>query len=175
VSRGSREHGGVLGRGAAVVLVMVVLLAGCTGSGDGGNADRVTRTSSTTLVRDTGTGREGCSPATPIDTAQGNELRGTMTAGQLYGIAMGTAIPPKVGDPLKIVWRMTGRGPLRVMVTGPGGRHAPLTFGPDPHPSSTYHRPGDEWGTGFRFDRSGCWRVHLARTDTSGDVWLAIA
>jgi hypothetical protein len=50
-----------------------------------------------------------------------------------------------------------------------------LVFGPERHSASSYHRPGDEWGTGFRFETAGCWHIHLARTDTSGDVWLEVA
>ena len=46
---------------------------------------------------------------------------------------------------------------------------------PEAHGASNYHRPGDEWGTGFRFGMSGCWHVHLTRDDTAGDVWLNVA
>lgn len=73
------------------------------------------------------------------------------------------------------MWRMTGAGPLRVVLTAPDGRRRPLVFGPEAHrPGSSYHRPGDEWGTGFRFSSRGCWHIHLTRTDTSGDIWLRI-
>lgn len=84
-------------------------------------------------------------------------------------------VPLHVGDELKIVWRMTGSGPLRVAFAAPDGTRHPLTFGPEAHfAGSTYHRPGDEWGTGFRFDARGCWHIHLSRNDTSGDVWLDV-
>ena len=70
---------------------------------------------------------------------------------------------------------MTGTGPLRVILTAPDGSLQPLVFGPEPHAAgSTYHRPGDEWGTGFRFAVSGCWHIRLTRDDTSGDVWLNV-
>jgi len=79
------------------------------------------------------------------------------------------------GDELKIVWRMTGTGPLGVDVTGPNGVRQALVFGPEAHVGgSSYHRPGDEWGTGFRFTKPGCWHIHLSRRDTSGDVWLDV-
>jgi len=97
-----------------------------------------------------------------------------MTSGSLYGIAMAPHVPPQVGETLKIVWRMTGRGPLRVSFTDPAGHRVPLAFGPEPHVASTYRRPGDEWGTGFHFSRRGCWHIHLARTETRGDVWLQV-
>lgn len=80
-----------------------------------------------------------------------------------------------MGDELKIVWRMTGTGPLHVRFTAPDGRTQPLVFGPEAHGAgSTYRRPGDEWGTGFRFNVTGCWHIHLTRDDTSGDVWLNV-
>ena len=72
------------------------------------------------------------------------------------------------------MWRVTGHGPLRVVFTAPDGRRRPLVFGPEQHSASTYHRPGDEWGTGFRFTTGGCWRIHLARDDTAGDVWIDV-
>ena len=51
----------------------------------------------------------------------------------------------------------------------------PLVFGPEPHRGgSTYHRPGDEWGTGFRFTTTGCWHIHLARDDNAGEVWIDV-
>jgi hypothetical protein len=104
-----------------------------------------------------------------------NEVHGTSANGQLWGLALGPgAVPPRAGDELKIVWRMTGVGPLRVVLTTPDGREQPLVFGPDAHASSTYRRPGDEWGTGLRFSTSGCWHIHLSRDDTSGDVWLNV-
>jgi len=84
-------------------------------------------------------------------------------------------MPPRAGEELKIVWRMTGSGPLRIAVVAPDGSARPLLFGPERHTGSSYHRPGDEWGTGFRFDTAGCWHIHLMRTDTSGDIWLDVA
>jgi hypothetical protein len=94
---------------------------------------------------------------------------------QLWGLALGPGeVPPRAGDELKIVWRMTGSGPLRIVFTAPDGRQRPLVFGPEAHSASSYHRPGDEWGTGFRFATHGCWHIHLARDDTSGDVWLNV-
>jgi hypothetical protein len=104
-----------------------------------------------------------------------NEIRGVSSDAQLWGLALGPGhVPPRVGEELKIVWRMTGTGPLRVSLTGPTGHARPLVFGPEAHSASSYHRPGDEWGTGFRFTTHGCWHIHFARNDTSADVWLNV-
>jgi hypothetical protein len=70
---------------------------------------------------------------------------------------------------------MTGEGPLNVRFTGPDGKRHALAFGPTAHGTgSSYQRPGDEWGTGFRFTTSGCWHIRLTRTDDVGDVWFDV-
>ena len=104
-----------------------------------------------------------------------NEVHGTSVHGEIWGLALGPGhVPPRSGDELKIVWRMTGTGPLHVTLTAPDGKRRPLVFGPEAHRVSNYHRPGDEWGTGFRFSAPGCWHISLTRTTTSGDVWLTV-
>ena len=120
--------------------------------------------------------RSACATATRFGVGgAANEIRGVSRDAQLWGLALGPGhVPPRTGDELKIVWRMTGTGPLRVSFTAPTGRAQPLLFGPDAHTGSSYHRPGDEWGTGFRFTASGCWHMHFARDDTSADVWLNV-
>lgn len=64
---------------------------------------------------------------------------------------------------VKIVWRMTGTGPLSLVAIGPDGRRVPPEWGPEGHPSSSWNRPGDEWGSGFRFTTPGCWNVVATR------------
>jgi hypothetical protein len=104
-----------------------------------------------------------------------NEVRGATRSGSLFGLLFGERVPPRARDEIKIVWRMTGTGPLKVRLVGPNGRRKPLTFGPTAHGmGSSYQRPGDEWGTGFRFDSSGCWHIRLTRSDNVGDVWLDV-
>ena len=104
-----------------------------------------------------------------------NEIHGSSANGELWGLALGPGpVPPRVGDEVKIVWHLTGSGPLRITFTAPDGRVQPLVFGPEPHGASTYQRPGEEWGTGFRFTARGCWHVHFARADTTADVWLDV-
>jgi len=39
---------------------------------------------------------------------------------------------------------------------------------------STWQRPGDEWGSSFRFDAPGCWQIHATRSDVNGDLWLLV-
>jgi hypothetical protein len=101
------------------------------------------------------------------------EVRGTSASAEIYGLIMAASL--RVGDEIKIVWRMTGTGDLAITATGPSGRSVPLRFGPEPHGGSTYERPGDEWGSGYLFDESGCWHLHLERLASAGDVWLEVA
>jgi hypothetical protein len=109
-----------------------------------------------------------CSHATNLSPSG---TRVPSTGGSIWGLALG-AVPPAVGDELKIVWRVTGRGPLRVTFTDPAGARRPLVFGPELHTASTFEHPGQEWGTGFRFDRGGCFTIRLARIGTHATVRL---
>ncbi len=63
---------------------------------------------------------------------------------------------------------------MHVAFTAPDGGRQPLVFEPEAHSQSSYQRPGDEWGTGFRFVTHGCWHIHLARIGSSADVWLNV-
>jgi hypothetical protein len=148
------------------VVVVVVVFAWTVGAcsathGDAGRPTASVRCTSPTLF---GVG------------GAAHEVRGASRDATAWGLALGPGhIPPRSGEQLKIVWRMTGSGPLTVAVVAPDGRARPLVFGPEPHSTSSYHRPGDEWGTGFLFDRAGCWHISLTRADTSADVWLDVA
>jgi hypothetical protein len=124
-------------------------------------------------------GQPGCSPASPLAGWKGGdqpETRGTALHGaELFGLVMPEqGLPLRVDEQIKIVWRMTGRGPLVASATSPSGVPTPLTFGPEEHGGSNYLRSGQEWGTGYLFPEPGCWHLHFARDDTQGDVWFEI-
>jgi hypothetical protein len=101
------------------------------------------------------------------------ELRGVARGADLWALAF-APLPFARGKEIKIVWRMTGSGPLEISAILPDGTRAKRTFGPEEHSGSSWHRPGQEWGTGFVFPKAGCWRLHLARTTGAGDVWLPV-
>lgn len=84
-------------------------------------------------------------------------------------------MPIHVREQVKIVWRMTGSGPLSLTTTSPQGDPVALRWGPEHHGGSTYHRPGDEWGAGYLFPSAGCWHLHAQRAAGSADVWLQVA
>ena len=80
-----------------------------------------------------------------------------------------------VHSELKIVWRVTGSGSFGIVGIGPDGRVIQPVWGPEEHLGSTWHRPGGEWGTGWKFPDPGCWQLHAWRDEVSGDVWLQVA
>lgn len=68
----------------------------------------------------------------------------------LFGLVMATASPIVAGAEVKIVWRMTGKGPVTFTAFDPQGGATPLAWGPDFHGgqgASSYHRPGSEWAS----------------------------
>jgi hypothetical protein len=165
---------------ALIALAAVVTAVGCNGpSGDRRAADPpVTTAAPPTTVDAPATTVDRCDAdgATPInaDNRQGPEVVVDASEATLYGLMFTHRPPVRAGDEVKIVWRMTGRGDLSVRFVDPDGRERPLVFGPEPHGSSNYDRPGDEWGTGFLFDRVGCWQIHLERDVGVGDVWIDV-
>ncbi|TMR93693.1 hypothetical protein [Nonomuraea basaltis] len=103
------------------------------------------------------------------------EVQGTAEDAELWGLLFAKAPPPLPrGEEIKIVWRMTGEGPLQVRGVLPDGTRATLIWGPEAHGGSSWKRPGEEWGTGFVFPKRGCWKIELTRTRGSGHVWLPV-
>jgi hypothetical protein len=172
-------------RRALIAVAAVVTAVGCSGTTSGqSTADPPVTTAEapTTAVAPASTAspptadRCDADGATPIDAdnRQGPEVVGDASDATVYGLMFTHRPPIRVGDEVKIVWRMTGQGDLAVRFVDPSGRERPLVFGPEPHGSSNYDRPGDEWGTGFLFDRVGCWQIHLERDVGIGDVWIDV-
>lgn len=81
-------------------------------------------------------------------------------------------VPPRTEA--KIAWRMTGSGAITFVAVGPGGRRVTPSWGPERHMGSNWNRPGEEWGTGFRFPVSGCWRVRATRRDDVATAGLLV-
>ncbi|MDQ1432624.1 MAG: hypothetical protein QOF40_3226 [Actinomycetota bacterium] len=118
---------------------------------------------------------QACATSTRIGALRAfTGVRVPSERGTVWALAQGQ-VPPKVGDSLKIVWRVTGSGPLQVTFTGPSGAAKPLDFGPEPHLVSTFRHPGDEWGTGFGFDAPGCWKIRVVRTGARASVRLTVS
>jgi hypothetical protein len=119
-----------------------------------------------------------CRTPSPVTLGRGfPEVKGSSKRIQLWGLIMvdGPDNPVHVGNQVKIVWRITGSGELRLTSVAPDGRSHPLQWGPDEHLSGTFRRPGQEWGAGYLFTQPGCWDLHAARGTATADVWLNIA
>jgi hypothetical protein len=103
------------------------------------------------------------------------QVRGTSRDASLWGLLMFPhALPARVGDQEKIVWRMTGSGPLRLLVIGPGGQRHRLEWGPEQHGGSNWDKPGLEWGSGCVFTVPGCWNLRAIRGHATANVWLRV-
>lgn len=175
----SRYRGGTT-MTAILAAELVLLLGACTGN----DITRERQPAPTRTAAATATslhvrlGAPGCQPPSPVKDWPGAgpflEVRGTPTRGQLWGLMFVEDMPIRVGDEVKIVWRMTGQGDFRMTVTAPDGTRQPPIFGPEPHPKSNYRRPGEEWGVGYHFTKPGCWTLHAARGDSTADVWLTV-
>jgi hypothetical protein len=116
-----------------------------------------------------------CSRPSPVAVGrQGPEITGRGRGAQLHGLIMVPRFPISAGRrTVKIVWRMTGSGPLKLAAYDAHGRKVPLAW-TEPHGGSNYRRPGDEWGSGYHFLRPGCYRLTARRTVGSAEAWLRV-
>ncbi len=118
-------------------------------------------------------GQVGCAPAAVFHEAF-PEAGFDSPKGSLWMLVFGS-LPPRSGQDVKIVWRMTGSGDIAIRATDVDGIESKPVWGPEGHGSSSWVHPGAEVGVGFNFAHAGCWDIHLARSDTSGDAWLTVA
>ena len=116
-----------------------------------------------------------CARPSPIAVGkQGPEITGRGRGAQLHGLIMVPHFPISAWRrSVKIVWRMTGSGPLKLAAYDAHGRKVPLAW-IEPHGGSNYRRPGDEWGSGYRFPHPGCYRLTARRTVGSAEAWLRV-
>lgn len=122
-------------------------------------------------------GAPGCRPASPVTRWHSflPQVEGTAHGVTLWGLLMFPhPLPARVGDQEKIVWRMTGTGPLKLTAIGPDGGHHQLAWGPDAHQGSDWDKPGGEWGSGYVFTAPGCWDLRATRGHATADVWIRV-
>ncbi len=128
-------------------------------------------------------GAPGCAPASPrvqsdvFGTATGTQLWALMgfnPVGSSFADDRTAGLAGVVGKNVKIVFRMTLGVPAVFYAVAPDGARVPPVWGPEAHGSSTWTRPGYEWGAGFVFTEPGCWRIHAAAPPAQGDIWLSI-
>jgi len=112
--------------------------------------------------------------ANPVTVRALFEVEGRATVGSLWALVFADH-PFAAVHQVKIAWHMTGTGPLHLSASNldTGQVVAPWN-GPEPHSSSSWHRPGDEWGTVWVFPAAGCWRITAARSNTSGSITMTV-
>ena len=101
------------------------------------------------------------------------EIQGTMKSdGEVWALLFFDQA--KVNEEEKIVWRITGGGELTIQAQNAEGTILSPTWGPEYHDSSSWTRPGQEWGTGFTFPKAGCWVITVTRGSTIGEIALDV-
>ena len=123
---------------------------------------------------------ESSLPASPSCTGQSTKAPGGLTEIQgsgsesLFGLVFAPYPLRGTSETVKIVWRMTGSGPLSLWAVSPTGDRVAPEWGPEPHNGSSWNKPGDEWGSGFRFGSQGCWTVHAKRGSKTAQVEVSV-
>jgi hypothetical protein len=158
-------------RVSVLVMAGVLSFAACTSNPAAQPAPSV---GSTAPTRSTGSSAAAACPPSPLSTPSSSRLPEIEGVGQ--GVTLWALGPtPRRGQEVKIVWRMTGAGDLWIRAVGPGGTTLDPVWGPEPHYASTWHRPGDEWGTGWVFPITGCWIVQASRSEVgAGQLALRV-
>ena len=139
--------------------------------------DRATLPPDPPLVDDLDTaelGNDDCEPPSP-QTSAGRFSETRATPEGIDASALFYVVPPWRSDQeVKVIWRVTGSGEGHfVAIDAEGGEHPP-TWGPNRHPSSSYDRPGDEWGTAFTLPSEGCWELRVTREEGTASIWVIV-
>ena len=115
----------------------------------------------------------GGSPGDDVRIGPGRELRADSTTMETWALLWEPS-PWKPGQEVKVVWRTTGTGAFRVVAVGPSSQQVPPVTGPTQHFGSNWDRPGDEWGTVFRLDQPGRWRLQVSRGSATASLVLMV-
>jgi len=147
------------------------LLTACTSATEVPTTAPATETS--TNVPPTST-PVSCQPSKILDTQVAfGEIQGDMQSnGTLWALLFFKAV--YVDAEAKIVWRITGEGgEFEAQAQSEDGTIIQPIW-KQYHESSTWERPGQEWGTGFNFPASGCWRITITYGETTGTISLDV-
>ena len=116
----------------------------------------------------------GCQPSKSQTSLSGfPEIRGDMhSGGEMWALLFFEKA--RANEDAKIVWRITGEGSgfeaQAQSEQGPIIQPIWKTY----HESSTWERPGREWGTGFNFPEPGCWTITVTHGETTGTISLDV-
>jgi hypothetical protein len=159
----------------AFAVSALALMAGCSAQPPAMPSSELTASPAPQAFDPTPPASDTCpeSASLPARNSDLPEMQGVGHGATLFGLFFGTEVV--AGQQIKVVWRMTGEGDLRMVAIGPGGRKVRPQWGPDMHEASSYHRPGDEWGTGWTFPMAGCWLIEANRRPASARIAIRVA
>jgi len=115
-----------------------------------------------------------CQPSEIIESQVGfGEIQGDMqTDGELWALLFFKTAWTNAEQ--KIVWRITGIGGVfEAQAQNESGTIIQPVW-KQYHESSTWERPGDEWGTGFNFPEPGCWTITITYGEIMGTIVLKV-
>ena len=154
-----------------VLIAILILLVACTSATEMPTAIPATETltsippSSTPVV---------CQPSKILESQVAfGEIQGDMQSdGTLWALLFFKAV--YVDAEAKIVWRITGEGgEFNAQAQSENGTIIQPIW-QEYHESSTWERPGQEWGTGFNFPEAGCWTITVTYGETKGTIALKV-
>lgn len=161
---------------AALVVVASFALAACTESQIPTGTDPFVQppSRSQTPPPDVTGSAGSCEPGSPMThTDRGFEVTGVTEKGKpVYALFATGAIQPVT--PTTVWWSVTGNGPFRITLVGPGGRIERVA---DVRPGvlDGWDRPGEPWVARLLFPTGGCWRLYFTRGKIAGDLWVEVA
>jgi hypothetical protein len=115
-----------------------------------------------------------CQPSKVLETQTGfGEIQGDMQSeGELWALLFFKTAWTNAEQ--KIVWRITGVGGVfEAQAENESGTIVQPVW-KQYHDSSTWERPGDEWGTVFIFPEPGCWIITVTYGETKGTIALKV-
>ena len=154
-----------------VLIVILVLLTACTSATE--VPATVPATETPTSVPPTST-PVSCQPSEVLDTQVAfGEIQGDMQSeGELWALLFFKTAWTKADQ--KIVWRITGEGgEFEAQAQSEDGTIIQPVW-EQYHESSTWERPGEEWGTGFNFPAPGCWTITVTYGEIKGTITLKV-
>jgi len=154
-----------------VLIAILVLLAACTSATEMPVIVPATETSTSIPATET---PAVCQPSEILDTQVAfGEIQGEMQSeGELWALLFFKTAYTKAEQ--KIVWRITGEGgEFEAQAQSESGTIIQPIW-KQYHESSTWERPGLEWGTGFNFPEPGCWTITVTYGETTGTISLDV-
>jgi hypothetical protein len=152
-------------------LIAVLLLAAGCPSPSGGRPTAASPHPTTVQPSET---RAPIAVCPPTAAAAPNTRDGLGRGVEMHALLFPTQTNLEANRELKIVFRLTGGQDVTVTADGPGEKVVLPVWGPEWHSGSTFDYPGAEFGAGFVFPETGCWRIRVVNESGVGELVLRI-